>query len=123
MGRKLFNIKNMAIVAVFSLIAFVSFNSFINKDNTAEQKMTTQWYKFKTSVSLNPTRSEALEPSNYEPVGETPPCSSDEIFCGVLADDNSGLPDLGSSTTANSVINAYFDNPSTYTSPYIVERD
>lgn len=123
MSRKLFNLKNAAIVAVFALVAFIGFNSFKYQNGNRKQDPTQQWYQFNTSVSLNPTRAQALEPTNYIAVGQTAPCSAEDIFCGVLAEDNSGLPNLQSSKTANVEINAYFDAEGDYTSPYIVERD
>jgi hypothetical protein len=44
MDRKLFNFKNIAMVAVFSLIAFVGFNSFTESDSEiVKREIPVQW--------------------------------------------------------------------------------
>ncbi len=80
------------------------------------------WFKLKDGIT--PNLINAQNPENYELVeGNTPPCSGEELFCGVKAsNDGNDLPELGSSTQAFTAIDNYF-NHSTNTPALISQRD
>lgn len=55
MGRKLFNLKNIALVAVFSLVAFIGFNSFKAKIETkGKPTAVLQWYSITITDPSDP---------------------------------------------------------------------
>lgn len=85
MGRKLFNFKNIAMVAVFSLIAFVGFNVVSAANNKSQTEVVDTEFTF--------TDGNVTNSANYT---TTPPvqCIGEETVCVIKAPDSSGRPQM-----------------------------
>lgn len=79
MVRNLINLKNIAIVAVFSLIAFVGFNSFINKEEAEAKLVQEAWYELTPTSDSDP----AEQTINSEPLS-IPPDETSATECAQL---------------------------------------
>jgi hypothetical protein len=98
MGRKLFNFKNIAMVAVFSLIAFVGFSAFKNADIKPVQQPALYWYSISSSNTLASqlnstpqTKNESL-PTGGNPLTECEDTSSDFCIVGYTTPQSVGTP-------------------------------
>jgi hypothetical protein len=100
--------KNFTKITLGLLVGVLalSLSSFTNRTAVQKKKVDAQWFVLKSGVT--PTRGHAIVASNYDPI-EDEPCTNGATYCGVLADDASGQPDL-TGTTAEAQIENYFDN-------------
>lgn len=98
------NFKKVALgltVASFAL----GFSAFKTVEKGNSQKFANEWFQLKDGVAI--TVANARIPENYELV-ESEPCSNGSTYCGVLADEVSGLPNLNTGQPSRTQIDTYF---------------
>ena len=91
MGRKLFNLKNIAMVALFSLIAFVGFNSFTDKDKAEAKLVQEAWYEITSTSDSDPAEQTISSDPLSTPPDETSATECAQLnnlgnYCAVLLD-------------------------------------
>jgi hypothetical protein len=94
--KKSFTLKSIVIVAVFSLMAFIGFNSFTNKnktDNTAKRAV--EWYTVSQITPGTDWSASNLEITSgviSEPTGDECNIDNDGNPCSARFNNNSGSP-------------------------------
>lgn len=115
MGRKLFNIKNIAIVAVFSLFAFIGFNSFTwtKIEKTKRLPVTKEaWYPLDLTSSTSLTVQE-IDGTPMPDLDEQGACQENFTgdYCAIKlsfeVDETDPIPTIPNGTTVQDAIDFY----------------
>ncbi|TBO44308.1 hypothetical protein [Pedobacter kyonggii] len=84
--NRLFNLKNIAVAAIFALTGVVGLSAFTNseKNNKSERKLVKQWFTYNGTTTAGQNNN--LNYTEYTQPGEPEDCGGVDMRCAIFAD-------------------------------------